>query len=356
MLQVPPGREPARGIAAEGASLLDELRELDEVVADAPQVERLTCGSVEFGERTFPIPVFALGRADVAAPAAGFFGGFHGLERIGTHVVIAFLASLVARLRWDDLLQRQLESMRLLFVPLVNPVGMWRGTRANGNGVDLMRNAPIDADAGVPHLIGGQRRSASLPWYRGRPGEPMEAENRLVCDVVARELTSRPFSLAVDCHSGFGMQDRLWFPFAHTARPFGHLAEMDALLEAFEQAHPHHRYIIEPQSRQYLAHGDLWDHIYLDSTRTAGGVFLPLTLEMGSWSWIRKNPRQILSRHGIFNPVALHRQRRTLRRHGVWLDFAARAACSYERWMPAGEARSQRAARALERWHGGPPR
>jgi hypothetical protein len=179
----------------------------------------------------------------------------------------------------------------------------------------------------------------------------MEAESRLVCDVVERELFGRPLGVAVDCHSGFGMRDRLWFPFAFTTRPVPHIAEINALFDLFDDAHPHHHYVIEPQSRHYLAHGDLWDYLYLRNQASGGGVFLPVTLEMGSWSWIRKRPRQVFSRQGLFNPMVEHRQRRTLRRHAAWLDFAARAACRHARWMPRGSARSRHEARALARWY-----
>ena len=54
-------------------------------------------------------------------------------------------------------------------------------------------------------------------------------------------------------------------------------------------------------------------------------MFLPVTLEMGSWLWVKKNPRQIFSRHGIFNPMIEHRQQRVLRTHIGWLDFITRA-------------------------------
>ncbi len=80
-------------------------------------------------------------------------------------------------------------------------------------------------------------------------------------------------------------------------------------------------------------------------------TFLPLTLEMGSWLWIKKNPRQLFSRNGIFNPLINHRQQRVLRRHLSLLDFLARAACSHERWVPAPEARAQRRADALAAWY-----
>ena len=113
---------------------------------------------------------------------------------------------------------------------------------------------------------------------------------------------------------------------------------------------PHHRYVLEPQSRQYLTHGDLWDHLYLRACARPG-MFLPLTLEMGSWLWIKKNPRQLFSRHGIFNPVIAHRQQRVLRRHVAWLDFIVRAACSHARWVPTGAA--ARATMGGARWRAG---
>jgi len=328
-----------------------ELLELDALARLAgPRLERRLLCEVPLGEQRLPVHAFILGSAKPDAPALGIFGGVHGLERIGAEVAIAYLRSLVMRLRWDETLHRQLETMRLVFVPLVNPGGLVRGTRANPNGVDLMRNAPVEARDRVPYLIGGQRISASLPWYRGARGAAMEAESEALCRIVREELLHRPFSVAVDCHSGFGLHDRVWYPFAHTARPIEHLPEIHALCETMDETLLHHRYVVEPQSHQYLAHGDLWDHLYLEAPR--GHVFLPLTLEMGSWLWVRKNPRQLFSRHGLFNPMIEHRQQRVLRRHIGWLDFIGRAACSHARWLPGGAQREQHRARALARWYG----
>ena len=299
----------------------------------------------------FPVYAIGMGSTDPGAPAAGFFGGVHGLERIGAQVVIAFLQSVLHRLPWDSTLQHLLERVRLVFMPIVNPGGMWAATRANPRGIDLMRNAPVDARDRVPFLVGGQRLSSGLPWYRGRLGDPMEAESQALCSVVQTELLGRPFSLALDCHSGFGVTDRLWFPYAHTREPMAHLAEVHALQHIFFQAHSQHPYVIEPQSAQYLAHGDLWDHLYLQACQQSGTVFLPLTLEMGSWLWIKKNPRQLFSRNGIFNPLINHRQQRVLRRHLSLLDFLSRAACSHARWVPAPDQRAQRRADALAAWY-----
>jgi hypothetical protein len=338
-------------------SAFPELLELERIIAEGgAQLEtRVVCEVAIEGGR-LPVYAIALGNPAVDVPAVGFFGGFHGLERIGTAVVLVYLRSLVARLRWDSVLHKTLESVRLIFMPLVNPGGIWRGTRANPNGVDLMRNAPIECTERVPFMIGGQRISAGLPWYRGSAGSPMESESQAVCHVVEEELQAREFSLTIDCHSGFGMADRIWFPYAHTSLPIEHLAEVHALKTMFDETYTNHNYLFEPQSRQYLTHGDLWDYLYQRAVSDPGRVFLPLTLEMGSWLWVKKNPRQIFSRHGIFNPLIEHRQQRVLRRHLSWLDFLARAASSYRRWLPAGAERQQQRELALARWYRGSDR
>jgi hypothetical protein len=332
---------------------LPELIELQRIIdAGASQLDARVVCEVPWGERRLPVHAIRLGNPGADVPAVGFFGGVHGLERIGAEVVIAYLGSLVTRMKWDEVLQRQLESVRLVFMPIVNPGGMALGTRANPRGVDLMRNAPVRATERVPFLVGGQQISAALPWYRGSPHGGLEAENEAVCRVVSEELLSRPFSMALDCHSGFGITDRIWFPYAHTTRPVAHLAEIHALKEIFDATHVHHTYVFEPQSRHYLAHGDLWDYLYLRACAQPDRTFLPLTLEMGSWIWVRKNPRQLFSRAGIFNPLVQHRQQRVLRRHMPLLDFVARAACSYRRWIPAGDARREHQRQALAHWYG----
>jgi hypothetical protein len=331
------------------------LRELDELLqlVDAG-AGHLVCREVcrvTTDEHAFPVHAVTLGNPDPEVPAVGFFGGVHGLERIGAEVVLACLRAVVRRLRWDGTLHQMLDGLRIVFMPMVNPGGVWRGTRANPQGVDLMRNAPVECEAGAPFLLGGQRVSPGLPWYRGPAGAPMQPEAQALCDVVAAELLTHRFALSIDCHSGFGFSDRLWFPHAHTTLPVEHLAELHALSQLLDDSLVHHRYVFEPQSRQYLAHGDLWDHLYLRGSASAGQVFLPLTLEMGSWLWVKKNPRQFFSRRGIFNPLIEHRQQRVLRSHMALLDFAMRAAHSHQRWRPLPGERDGKREQALDHWY-----
>lgn|GEM_PF-2812898 len=180
---------------------------------------------------------------------------------------------------------------------------------------------------------------------------PVSAPSTLTVNTT-NELLVRKFSIALDCHSGFGFGDRIWFPYAHKPEPIRHLAEVHALQEIYLQAYSHHQYLFEPQSLQYLAHGDLWDHMYLRAGGNPDRVFLPLTLEMGSWSWVRKNPKQLFSRSGIFNPLIAHRHQRVLRRHMAFLDFLGRAACGHALWTPTEAGRAQRHADAVRHWYG----
>lgn len=285
-------------------------------------------------EHLFPIYSYSFGSEDLNVPRIAFVGGVHGLERIGTNVAISYLKTVIELVQWDKGMQHLLERCRLLFLPLVNPVGMYAKTRSNGLGVDLMRNAPIDAVT-RPNLllVSGHRLSARMPWYRGAKDAPMQKEAEALCSFVRRELYKAPFSIALDLHSGFGLVDRLWFPFAHTREPLDCLDKIYALKTRLDRSLPNHYYLMEPQSLSYLSHGDLWDYLYLEQRREVPERFmLPLTLEMGSWLWVKKNPRQAFSALGIFNPMIPHRLQRTLRRHLALLDFLVRAAVSHENW------------------------
>jgi predicted deacylase len=108
----------------------------------------------------FPVYSLTLGSRDPNAPTLLLTGGIHGIERIGSQVLIAWLETLLERLQWDTGLQQQLQQLQLVVMPIMNPVGMFLNQSANGNGVDLNRNAPIDAEGRVPLLGGGARRVA----------------------------------------------------------------------------------------------------------------------------------------------------------------------------------------------------
>ncbi len=270
-------------VASDSFAEMDELNAIlvaAILIAGGTWFERRTICEVNARGHTFPV-LTALGSTDRNVPAVGFFGGVHGLECIGTQLVLEYMRALLRRLEWDELLREQLRAIRLVFMPIVNPGGMASRTRSNPNGVDLMHNAPQNAEGRVPFLADGQRIGPWLPWYRGPSGAQLEAESEALLSVVQDELLLWPLSFALDCHSGFGWDDSIWFPYARTEREMAHLPEMFLLKTMFEESYPHHGYAFEPQSHQYLLHGDLWDCAY-DRAR-APNIFLPMTLKLGSW-------------------------------------------------------------------------
>ena len=338
------------------AGLFPELEVLERLAQrGAPALRCDVVGQVQAGGNVLPLYCLELGATSPEVPAVGFFGGVHGLERVGSQVLLTLLHSLVERLQWDSALGHMLEQVRLVFMPIVNPGGMLLRRRPNPLGIDLMRNAPVEADRrDVAFFMGGQRMWRGLPWYRGAVGEAMQPEARALCEVVRQRILAHRFALTLDCHSGFGAHDRIWFPYAHTRRPIECLPEIYALRTMFRTTHPYHDiYIIEPQSRQYLTHGDLWDHLYDTAVRSPGS-YIPLTLEMGSWIWVKKRPGQIFSSLGMFNPVVPHRLRRTMRRHLTLFDFLIRAAISHGNWLPESRARDGLRETAMAYWYRSP--
>jgi hypothetical protein len=180
----------------------------------------------------------------------------------------------------------------------------------------------------------------------------MEPEARALVDLVARTCFSSRFAVTLDVHSGYFGKDRLWFPYAHTRRLFPGAPEMLALKDVLDGTYPNHRYVIEPQATEYTTHGDLWDHAYdLHAAHGKGGVYLPLTLELGSSSWLRKNPGHLLHRRGLFHPLKAHRVTRLLRRHAHLLELVMRLGFSCESWLPRDTRhRRQLVERALATW------
>jgi hypothetical protein len=63
---------------------LPELVELEHVIeTGASQLSARVVCRVSVGTHTLPVYVITLGNPDPDIPAIGFFGGVHGLERIG---------------------------------------------------------------------------------------------------------------------------------------------------------------------------------------------------------------------------------------------------------------------------------
>ena len=322
---------------------INDFGELQQLLRCVGLVEKCGQGRVEIhgevacGSEKFPILSLAFGADNPCLPTLLLCAGVHGLERVTTQVLGAWLWSVIHLLQWNRVFYQNMTGCRLLFYPLANPGGMFLGKRSNPKGVDLMRNAPVDADKNRLPLVGGHRLTPTLPWYRGKSGDTMELESRLLCEFVKRECFCSELCIALDVHSGFGLRDRIWFPFAGSTRPFPDVAIVYTLKHLLDQTYPNHPYVLEPQSQNYTAHGDLWDYLYNDyKAQQTGGHFIPLSLELGSWLWAFQNPRQLRSILGLFNPMAPNRLQPVMRRHILLFEFLLRAVQSPS-WTYADE-------------------
>ncbi|SFF18048.1 M14 family zinc carboxypeptidase [Nitrosomonas sp. Nm166] len=331
--------------------LLPELQQIEAIIqANKTHLCTKILCHVPCNEDLLPVYALILGNNAPNIPCVTYVAGIHGLERIGTQVVIAFLEGLLERLKWDRVLAEILQHVRINILPIINPVGMLNYTRANGQGVDLMRNAPVDSHEKTILLAGGHRISSILPWYRGKSGQAMQPEAKALCDFIVQEVLPAPFSLVLDCHSGFGYRNQIWFPYARSRlEPIKHLKEVCCLRKLFMQTYPYQDYLFEPQSQYYLVHGDLWDFLYLKSLER-NNIFLPLTLEMGSWRWIRKNPLQLRQLLGLYHPIKPHRLNRVLRSHLILMEFLLHATLSYQNWLNQSDAQELEQ-QALALWY-----
>jgi hypothetical protein len=309
---------------------------------------------IPYDGHVFPIYSIEIGCKDPTSPVFAMVGGVHGLERIGTVVVNSTLRTVIELLSWDQTLRDQLEHSRLIYVPLLNPVGMYRRSRSNGNNVDLMRNAPVFSEEATRFLYGGHRISPKIPFYRGALADGMEKENQVLFDFLKEKVLQAKVGICLDVHSGFGSSDRLWFPYARTKKPFPYFVEAYAFRELLNKTYPNHAYDVEPQSIQYTTHGDFWDYIFdVHDAEKKDQFFFPLTLELGSWKWVRKNPRQIFDVIGVFNPVLPHRQARVLRDQKTFMDFLHRAVLSKDWIHLTQEQRQIWKYEALNLWYAG---
>merc|ERR1711879_718888 len=177
---------------------LPELQELEGLIAASRNTLRVNVpGYISHAGASLPFYVLEMGSSAKNAPVLALIGGVHGVERIGTQVILSFLRTLLHKLEWDPATQQQLDAVRLLIIPIVNPGGMWNNSRANPNGVDLTRNAPVEAEHRPPFLVGGHRLTRHIPWYRGQASGPMELENQLLTQTIQEKVFSQPVAISL---------------------------------------------------------------------------------------------------------------------------------------------------------------
>lgn len=311
-----------------------ELRKLNRFIDDAPDFVKVeVLETVDSPKGPLPIHGIVIGPDDPTLPTFGLFGGVHGQEKIGSHVVINHLKYIARQTQWDKSLQELFKKIRLVSIPIINPAGMSQSKRHNPNGVDLMRNAPLESPAGKYNLLAGHYYTNKIPWYRGRPYEQMEKESIALINFVKKEIFPSCFTMTLDVHSGFGFHDRFWTPYSKDKTAFPEQALADKFWSLYNESLAHNRYVYERKSDSYLINGDLWDYLYEEQrVLPNAGPFIPWTLEIGSWRWVKKNLAQIFHPDGLFNPVKGHRYDRVMREHRMLLDFFQKSIAYHSNW------------------------
>lgn len=226
--------------------------------------------------------------------------GVHGLETIGVRIHLDILSRLIdtkGRHYSPDLLAGK---FGIYSIPILNPAGVAGLTRSNARGIDLNRNSGVEAEKALP-FFGGHKLSGRLPYFRGHT---KERETRALFRFLKEDFLKRRkrVHLALDIHSGYGSENFFWWPYSYTSKPV--FQERAFLKLAARLKERHKMYRIEPMAMSYQTHGDLWDAALLDfeAQKSKKSVFLPFTLEVGTWQEIRKNPRRLFNREAIFNP------------------------------------------------------
>ncbi|KAB2931615.1 MAG: carboxypeptidase [Leptonema illini] len=282
-----------------------EKRMLDVVKKGKGLVRLKQIGFSRKTKEGFRFPIHAL---EIGTPSAlrkhpaGLVAGVHGLEIIGIQILLDFIESIVNEDFVPDIRKGKIG---LHCIPVINPGGVALKRRSNPGGVDLMRNSGVEAVDPLP-FFGGHRISRNLPYFRGQGLEP---ESRALTRWVLESFFEVKNSLipVVDLHSGFGSVDHVWWPYAGTHDPCIDTPLFQKLADRLRVYSGHDRFRYGPQSESYTTHGDLWDRLYNQyqvrpEASKLKSRFLPLTLEVGTWTELREKPSRMLDPKNIFNP------------------------------------------------------
>ena len=176
---------------------------------------------------------------DPTAPVLGLFGGVHGLERIGSQVVLSLMNTFFANDFMGQSYSRDFRKMRLFYAFDQSPGEFFIKREAILRGVDLMRNAPVDAEGKSTWLVGRSPPVHQTSMVQRSTGRRIASRIQSPAWSLPPKFFQSSRVLTVDFHSGFGNIDRLWLPYAKSTRPFS-CARGLCLASPFWSNSPHH--------------------------------------------------------------------------------------------------------------------
>ena len=86
---------------------LEQLERIIDRLGDKAHTQIIE--KIDHKKHKFPIHCITLGSTNPDAPVLAFFGGVHGLEKIGSEVILSYMETISELLDWDEELMSRLE-------------------------------------------------------------------------------------------------------------------------------------------------------------------------------------------------------------------------------------------------------
>ncbi len=182
----PPGFElMALGDYHNYATLTDEL---NIYAASYPDICRLySLGQSVEGRELWAVLISDNPDDEEDEPEFKYVAAIHGDENLTSEICLYFIDLLLTNYETDERITNLIDSTAIWIVPLMNPDGLERNSRANANGFDLNRNFPLLTDS-------------SLNIFTG---EPLDATNRQPeVQHIMNWTVENSFVLSANMHTG----------------------------------------------------------------------------------------------------------------------------------------------------------
>ena len=235
-------------------TLTDELN----IYAEAyPDICRLyTLGQSVQGRELWAVLISDNPDDEEDEPEFKYVSTMHGNEPVGTETCLYFIDLLLTEYGTDERITNLIDGTAIWIVPLMNPDGLERNTRANANGIDLNRNFPLLTDSSLNIFDGG-------PFLDdGRQPETV---------AIMQWSAVESFTLAANFHTGALL----------VCYPYGYNEQMSAV----DTPTPDDL-LYEEISRRYSMHNPpMWNSSQYTDGIINSALWFPVIGEMADWNY-----------------------------------------------------------------------
>ena len=236
------------------ATLTDELN----IYAEAnPDICRLyTLGQSVEGRELWAMLITDNPNDEEDEPEFKYVSTMHGDEPVGTETCLYFIDLLLTEYGTDERITNLIDDTAIWIVPLMNPDGLERNTRANANGIDLNRSFPLLTDSSLNIFDGG-------PFLDdGRQPETV---------AIMQWSAAESFTLAANFHTGSLL----------VCYPYGYNEQMSAV----DTPTPDDL-LYEEISRRYSMHNPpMWNSSQYTDGIINSALWYPVIGEMADWNY-----------------------------------------------------------------------